>query len=107
MLDRLEAAVLELRRFTADASHELRTPLSVLKLQAQSALSSGALDAQAAALVRSQLEEIEALKLMVEDLLTLSRLESEPAPLARGPRRRGRRGRAVSADGGVEGSTSR
>ncbi len=80
MLDRLEGAVLGLRQFTADASHELRTPLSVLKLQAQSALSSGALDSQAAALVRSQLEEIDALKLMVEDLLTLSRLESEPAP---------------------------
>ena len=79
MLDRLEGAVLELRRFTADASHELRTPLAVLKLQAQSALSSGALDAQSAALVRSQLEEIDALKLMVEDLLTLSRLESGPA----------------------------
>ena len=80
MLDRLEGAVLGLRQFTADASHELRTPLAVLKLQAQSALSSGALDPQAAALVRSQLEEIDALKLMVEDLLTLSRLESEPAP---------------------------
>jgi len=79
MLDRLEGAVLGLRQFTADASHELRTPLAVLKLQAQSALSSGALDAQAAALVGSQLEEIDALKLMVEDLLTLSRLESGPA----------------------------
>jgi heavy metal sensor kinase len=77
MLDRLEEAVSELRRFTADASHELRTPLAVLKLQAQSALSSGALDPRAAALVRSQLEEIDALKRMVEDLLTLSRLESE------------------------------
>jgi heavy metal sensor kinase len=79
MLDRLEGAVLELRQFTADASHELRTPLSVLKLQAQSALSSGTLDARAAVLVRSQLEEIDALKLMVEDLLTLSRLDSGPA----------------------------
>jgi heavy metal sensor kinase len=79
MLDRLEGAVLGLRQFTADASHELRTPLAVLKLQAQSALSSGALDPGAAALVRSQLEEIDALKLMVEDLLTLSRLESELA----------------------------
>lgn len=80
MLDRLEGAVLGLRQFTADASHELRTPLAVLKLQAQSALSSGALDQKAAALVRSQLEEIDALKLMVEDLLTLSRLEAEPEP---------------------------
>jgi heavy metal sensor kinase len=79
MLDRLEGAVLELRRFTADASHELRTPLAVLKLQAQAALSSGALEVHAAALVRSQLEEIDALQVMVEDLLTLSRLESGPA----------------------------
>jgi signal transduction histidine kinase len=78
MLDRLEGAVRGLRQFTADASHELRTPLAVLKVQAQSALSSGALDSEGAALVRSQLEEIDRLKLMVEDLLTLSRLESEP-----------------------------
>jgi heavy metal sensor kinase len=76
MLSRLEAAVLRLRQFTADASHELRTPLSVLKIQAQGALSSGQLDPQAASLVRSQLEEIERLTLMVGDLLTLSRLES-------------------------------
>jgi heavy metal sensor kinase len=80
MLDRLEGAVLGLRQFTADASHELRTPLAVLKLQAQSALSSGAIDQKAAALVRSQLEEIEDLTRMVEDLLTLSRLDSEPSP---------------------------
>jgi heavy metal sensor kinase len=80
MLDRLEGAVRKLRQFTADASHELRTPLSVLKLQAQSALSSGALDSNATALLRSQLEEIDALERMIEDLLTLSRLDSEPPP---------------------------
>lgn len=76
MLDRLEGAVTQLRQFTADASHELRTPLSVLKAQAQSALSSRALEPGAASLVKSQLEEIDRLTLMVEDLLTLSRLES-------------------------------
>jgi heavy metal sensor kinase len=76
MLDRLERALLQLRQFTADASHELRTPLSVLKAQAQAGLSSGELDAEAASLVKSQLEEIDRLTLMVEDLLTLSRLES-------------------------------
>jgi heavy metal sensor kinase len=76
MLDRLEAAMLQLRQFTADASHELRTPLSVLKAQAQSALSSRELEPDAARLVRSQLEEIDRLTSMVEDLLTLSRLEA-------------------------------
>jgi heavy metal sensor kinase len=82
MLDRLEAAVLRLRQFTADASHELRTPLSVLKVQAQQALSSDQLAPEAASLVRSQLEEIDRLTLMVEDLLTLSRLESGSVELA-------------------------
>ncbi len=72
----LEAAVLRLRQFTADASHELRTPLSVLNVQAQSALASGGFDPEAASLIKSQLEEIDRLALMVEDLLTLSRLES-------------------------------
>jgi heavy metal sensor kinase len=76
MLDRLEGAVVQLRQFTADASHELRTPLSVLKAQAQAALSSGVLEPEAASLVKSQLEEIDRLTLMVEDLLTLSRLDS-------------------------------
>jgi heavy metal sensor kinase len=75
MLDRLEGALLQLRQLTADASHELRTPLSVLKAQAQAALSSGELEPEAASLVKSQLEEIDRLALMVEDLLTLSRLE--------------------------------
>ena len=31
MLDRLQRAVGELKRFTADAAHELRTPLTVLR----------------------------------------------------------------------------
>jgi heavy metal sensor kinase len=76
MLDRLEGALQKLCQFTADASHELRTPLAVLKVQAQTALASGDLDPASAALVGSQLEEIDRLTFMVEDLLTLARLES-------------------------------
>ncbi len=75
MLERLAAAVSRLRQFTADASHELRTPLAVLKTQAQSELGSGKLDSRTAKLLRSQLEEIERLHGMLEDLLTLSRLD--------------------------------
>ncbi|MFQ5792232.1 MAG: sensor histidine kinase [Acidobacteriota bacterium] len=87
MLERLEAAVSRLRQFTADASHELRTPLAVLKTQAQSELSSGKLDSSTAKLLKSQLEEIERLRNMVEDLLMLSRLDagstrSSPVDLA-------------------------
>ncbi len=82
MLERLEGAVQRLRQFTADASHELRTPLTVLKVQAQSALSAGALETEAKSLVRSQLDEIDRLTLMVEDLLTLSRIEAGPTELS-------------------------
>jgi heavy metal sensor kinase len=76
MLERLETAVQKLRQFTADASHELRTPLAVLKVQAQAALASGELEPEAETLLGSQLEEIDRLTAMVEDLLTLARLDS-------------------------------
>jgi heavy metal sensor kinase len=82
MLERLEDAVGKLRQFTADASHELRTPLSVLKVEAQTALASVDLEPAAAALVRSQLEEIDRLTSMVEDLLTLARMDSRSPELA-------------------------
>jgi heavy metal sensor kinase len=38
MLARLEAAVAEIKRFTADASHELRSPLSYISMVAEEAL---------------------------------------------------------------------
>lgn len=38
LIERLERAVAEIQRFTADASHELRTPLAVLRAEAESAL---------------------------------------------------------------------
>ncbi|HXV61746.1 MAG TPA: ATP-binding protein [Vicinamibacteria bacterium] len=78
MLARLEASMERLRQFTADASHELRTPLSVLKVEAQAALGSGRLEPEAASIMASQLEEIDRLSVMVEDLLTLARLDSGP-----------------------------
>jgi signal transduction histidine kinase len=38
MLDRIDGAVQEMRRFSADASHELQTPLTILKGEIEVAL---------------------------------------------------------------------
>lgn len=75
MLDRLEAAFAEQKRFVADASHELRTPLAVVR---------GNLDlidhantspeAKADSLVAIR-EESGRIELLVDDLLSLARLD--------------------------------
>jgi two-component system sensor histidine kinase QseC len=69
------------RRFTADAAHELRTPIAAIRAQAQVALAS-ADDAERAHALNSTLQGSDRAARLVEQLLTLSRLEagSEPAP---------------------------
>jgi signal transduction histidine kinase len=66
--------------FTADASHELRTPLSVIRAEADVALSTprdaaGYQDA----LVRIQGESVR-LRHLVDDMLWLARFDSQPPP---------------------------
>jgi signal transduction histidine kinase len=66
--------------FTADASHELRTPLSVIRAEADVALSTprdaaGYRDA----LVRIQGESVR-LRQLVDDMLWLARFDSRPPP---------------------------
>ncbi|MDE2607484.1 MAG: sensor histidine kinase N-terminal domain-containing protein [Burkholderiales bacterium] len=78
------AALLEReRRFTGDAAHELRTPLAAVRAQAQVAL--GAQDeAQRRHALQATLAGCDRATRVVEQLLTLSRLESGTAmPLAR------------------------
>jgi two-component system OmpR family sensor kinase len=81
MLARLESAFERQRRFVADASHELRTPLTIINLEAGRALSTprraeeyqralGVVDAEAARMTR-----------LVNDLLTLARMDSGQAAL--------------------------
>jgi two-component system phosphate regulon sensor histidine kinase PhoR len=74
------------RDFVANVSHELRTPLAAIKSVIET-LQSGALDDRAAAqdfLSRAD-AEVDRLVQMVEELLELSRVESEHVPLARQP----------------------
>ena len=66
--------------FTADASHELRTPLSVIDAEVSLSLNGDRSSAE----YRSTLERVNAestrLRHIVEDLLWLSRFDSEPPP---------------------------
>lgn len=66
------------RRFTADAAHELRTPIAAIRIQAQVAL--GESDAaQRQHALQATLDGCDRATRLVEQLLTLSRLESEAA----------------------------
>ena len=66
--------------FTADASHELRTPLSVIRAEADVALSSP----REAAQYRDALTRIQGesgrLRQLVDDMLWLARFDSRPPP---------------------------
>ncbi|MGZ5183720.1 MAG: ATP-binding protein [Caldimonas sp.] len=67
------------RRFTADAAHELRTPIAAIRAQAQVALGEGD-DAQRNHALRATVEGCDRATRLVEQLLTLSRLEAGTAP---------------------------
>lgn len=78
LFSRLENAYEKERRFTADASHELRTPLAGLLTQSQVALKTKDEDIRHRAL--TQIEKgVFRMTHMVEQLLVLSRLESNTA----------------------------
>ncbi|WP_110688018.1 ATP-binding protein [Salinicola aestuarinus] len=63
------------RRFTADAAHELRTPLAGIKVHAQNLMEETATDSSHRA-VRAIINGVDRMTRVVEQLLTLSRLES-------------------------------
>ncbi|MFM2067659.1 MAG: hypothetical protein RLZZ584_2568 [Pseudomonadota bacterium] len=83
-LNRLFGRIAELmeseRRFTADAAHELRTPIAAIRMQAQVAL--GEADAaQRRHALQATLAGCDRATRLVEQLLTLSRLEAGAAPV--------------------------
>ena len=68
------------RRFTADAAHELRTPIAAIRMQAQVAMGE-ADDALRQHALQGTLEGCDRATRLVEQLLSLSRLEALEAPV--------------------------
>jgi two-component system OmpR family sensor kinase len=85
MLARLERAVTQQRRLVADVSHELRTPLTVMRSEIDVSLASDALSGEARMVLDSTREEAERMTGIVENLLTLARIDEEKLHLIRRP----------------------
>jgi two-component system, OmpR family, sensor kinase len=87
MLERLEQAFAEreqsqerLRQFLADASHELRTPLAAIRGYAELFRMGATRDRAGTELAMRRIEhEAKRMGVLVEDLLTLARLDEAPA----------------------------
>jgi len=67
------------RRFTADAAHELRTPIAAIRAQAQVALGETD-DLMRRLALQNTLQGCDRAAHLVEQLLTLSRMEADAAP---------------------------
>ena len=76
LFERVSESLDKERRFTADAAHELRTPLAAIKTQAQVAQAASK-DAGRQQALASVVEGCDRAARLVEQLLTLARLEPE------------------------------
>jgi len=75
MIDRIDGAIKSQKQFVADASHELRTPLTIMKSELEFALRT----ARKSVLkenIETVLGELDHLSSMVNDLMTLARLDA-------------------------------
>ncbi|HTW19560.1 MAG TPA: HAMP domain-containing sensor histidine kinase [Mycobacteriales bacterium] len=81
MLDRLAAAAGRERQFVADVAHELRSPLAALHTQLEVALRQSD-PARQDELVAGALEDAGRLAALIDDLLTLARMEAEQLPVS-------------------------
>jgi two-component system sensor histidine kinase QseC len=80
LFERIDTMMASERRFTADAAHELRTPIAAIRAQAQVALGAGTDIAQRDHALQSTLAGCDRASRLVEQLLTLARLENAGTP---------------------------
>jgi heavy metal sensor kinase len=76
LLSRLDQSFETMRRFVADASHELRTPVSVIRGEADVALSRDRSPAEYRESLTTVLEESRRLSRLIDDLLKLARADA-------------------------------
>jgi heavy metal sensor kinase len=85
MLERLEAAFERQRQFVSDASHELRTPLTIINLETSRALASRRTPQEYERALGVIHHENEFMTRMVNDLLTLARIDAGQAIIQKTP----------------------
>lgn len=85
MLARLQAAFERQRQFVADASHELRTPLTIVNLETSRALAARRSQKEYERALRVVHSENEFMSHLVNDLLTLARMDNGQVPLEKKP----------------------
>ena len=81
MLDRIEASVKRITRFTADASHDLRTPLALIRTNAEIALRRPRSDADYREALTRILATSEETSELIEQLLMLARSDANVTQL--------------------------
>jgi len=79
MIERLEEAFHHISRFSADASHELRTPLTIMRGELETAVQNPKIDADVRETLGAVLEETVRLSKIVDQLLSMSRLDAGEA----------------------------
>ncbi len=77
MLARLDVAVNQIKRFTADASHELRGPISFVRTVAEVAMRNPKADSESRQAFEDIVEETAKATVLLEDMLTLARADAE------------------------------
>lgn len=79
MIERLEEAFHHISRFSADASHELRTPLTIMRGELETAIQNPTIDSDSREALGTVLEETVRLSKIVDQLLTMARLDAGEA----------------------------
>jgi signal transduction histidine kinase len=81
MLGRLEMAVSQINRFTADASHELRNPISYIRTVSEYALNNPGVDPESAYSFEEIVRESSEASRLLDDMLSLARADSGHAEM--------------------------